>query len=987
MDEARRLAGSDAAFLDLLDPATAELRFEVASPPTVARPDAADQSVPSGEGIAGLAISRRTSQRSGDILSDDRFHYPEAAQAIARETGIRSVVAVPLLAEGTALGTISIASRRTDAFGEADEAQLAALANQAAIAIRNAELVRELGRSREESARRADTERTLRELAARITAIRDPEAILGLIVEEARRVLGSDGAHLTRMVEDRSYLRPVVVAGGLDAETRQWLMGLHFWIDGGINGLAAGQGRVVSTPDYRSDPRIPREPDDIEVAERLGLGAMAAAPLRAPGGDVIGTLAVNYRVPGRIAPERLEVLQALADHAAIAVWNSDLLQRLEESEHSYRRLVQTSPDVVWQTDADGNFTFFSDDVVRLLGFTAQELVGTHFAEVIAEGSREDATFGFQPPSEDRQPLRVKLDLVRKDRSTVPAEIAAVGIFEDDRLVGGQGTVRDVSERERLERELRESEARFRNLVENSPDLVWEIDLDGRFTYVSDSVERLLGVPASEMLGRPSNDWIDPASLSAMFRIGSVIDDPHQVVRTTLTMIHRSGERIPFDIRATGLFRGGELVGVHGASRDVSERVRLERELRESERRFRFLIENSPDVIWSLDADGRFTFITDSVERTTGWTASQFLGQPFERFTDETTLPVVRAAIDSLRVDPERRHVVRIGIPRPDGTIAPTELSFVGMTDAAGRFSGIQGSSRDVSERERLEAELRESEARYRSLVQSSPDVIFAMDGEGRYTFFSDRATELTGWTPDELIGRHFGEVVDLATFPEAPDEFERFTREPGKPSTSRISLRHKDGHLTPFEVSALGQVEDGKLVAVRGVARDISERVRLERELQGSRATLSVPRPVVARSRVGDRRGRPLHVRVGHGAGDPGHDARGDAGPVVRGPRARGDLAQRARALPLAAASPDAGASVADPGAREGRPGDHDGDHRGRDARGGSVRRRAWRGPRHQRARAPRADRARVRGPLPLSRARLAGRRVGGLARGRRSRS
>ena len=337
-----------------------------------------------------------------------------------------------------------------------------------------------------------------------------------------------------------------------------------------------------------------------------------------------------------------------------------------------------------------------------------------------------------------------------------------------------------------------------------------------------------------MLGRPSNDWIDPASLSAMFRIGSVIDDPHQVVRTTLTMVHRSGERIPFDIRATGLFRGGELVGVHGASRDVSERVRLERELRELERRFRFLIENSPDVIWSLDADGRFTFITDS-----GGADDRLDGEPVPG-------PAVRAVHrrDDAARGPrcDRQPAGGPGAaargshrdPRPDGTIAPTELSFVGMTDAAGRFSGIQGSSRDVSERERLEAELRESEARYRSLVQSSPDVIFAMDGEGRYTFFSDRATELTGWTPDELIGRHFGEVVDLATFPEAPDEFERFTREPGKPSTSRISLRHKDGHLTPFEVSALGQVEDGKLVAVRGVARDISERVRLERELQGS---------------------------------------------------------------------------------------------------------------------------------------------------------
>ena len=371
-----------------------------------------------------------------------------------------------------------------------------------------------------------------------------------------------------------------------------------------------------------------------------------------------------------------------------------------------------------------------------------------------------------------------------------------------------------------------------------------------------------------------------------------------------------------------------------------------------------------------------------MERTTGWTASQFLGQPFERFTDETTLPVVRAAIDSLRVDPERRHVVRIGIPRPDGTIAPTELSFVGMTDAAGRFSGIQGSSRDVSERERLEAELRESEARYRSLVQSSPDVIFAMDGEGRYTFFSDRATELTGWTPDELIGRHFGEVVDLATFPDAPDEFERFTREPGKPSTSRISLRHKDGHLTPFEVSALGQVEDGKLVAVRGVARDISERVRLERELQGSEQRY---RYLVQSSPdlvwVTDEEGRFTFVS------DTALEILGMAPEEMLG-RSFEDLAPEgtsrnalARFRWLQRHPTRVHRSQIPVLAKDGRvitmeitgvgmleEGRFVGAHGA--ARDISERERLER------------DRARVRGPLPLSRARLARRRVGGLASG-----
>ena len=112
------------------------------------------------------------------------------------------------------LGTLAVFASEPGRFGAEQAATLAALADLATIAIHNAELINELGRSREETARRAETERTLREIAARVTSIRDPEAILGLIVDETRRVLGSDGAHLTRMSEDRAFLRPVVISGG-----------------------------------------------------------------------------------------------------------------------------------------------------------------------------------------------------------------------------------------------------------------------------------------------------------------------------------------------------------------------------------------------------------------------------------------------------------------------------------------------------------------------------------------------------------------------------------------------------------------------------------------------------------------------------------------------------------------------------------------------------------------------------------------------------
>ena len=121
--------------------------------------------------------------------------------------------------------------------------------------------------------------------------------ILRRVVEEAKRLLGTDGAHLTRMSESGTFLVPVVVAGAGEGVDQSWLLRMEFPLGGGINGLAAEHGAPDWTRDYLADDRIPHEGNDDEVAERLGLRGMAAAPLRAPGGEVIGTLAVSAARP------------------------------------------------------------------------------------------------------------------------------------------------------------------------------------------------------------------------------------------------------------------------------------------------------------------------------------------------------------------------------------------------------------------------------------------------------------------------------------------------------------------------------------------------------------------------------------------------------------------------------------------------------------------------------------------------------------------
>ena len=467
-DEAARLLGSSGAVIELLDPATAEVRW---AHDAGVSPATREEWQRRGAGRDGVmaAIRSRSVVVTDDYAADARFADGEANADFLSRAGIRSIAFAPMVGEATVLGTLAVFASERGQFGTQGGDLLAALADLATIAIHNAELIRELGRSREETARRAETERSLREIAARVTSIRDADTILTLIVEEARRVLGSDGAHLTRMSEDRTFLRPVVVAGGMDDDDRAFLERQEFPINGGINGLAAGQGRVVWTPDYATDPRIPREEDDLAVAARMGLSAVAAAPLRAPGGEVIGTLAVSYRQPGPILADRLATLQALADHAAIALSNSELLARVEASEARYRGLVQSSPDLVWLTDAEGRFTFVSDQATPILGWAPDELLGRSFADLAPGAGRRGALARFRylqrRPTEAH---RSRLKVLSRDGRELAMEITGIGMVDTSgRFLGAHGAARDVSERERLEAGLRRQAAELASSEERS----------------------------------------------------------------------------------------------------------------------------------------------------------------------------------------------------------------------------------------------------------------------------------------------------------------------------------------------------------------------------------------------------------------------------------------------------------------------------------------------------------------------------------------
>ena len=243
---------------------------------------------------------------------------------------------MPLLGDRGPLGTLTVYTGEPNAFTPDDARLIEALAGQAAIAMTNARLIEELDRSRAEFSRRADAERALREIAARITAIRDPAELLQHVVDEAARLLGAE----------RARIDLVMPAGGRVGFTHH--PGAGDLIGGapvddagrpllyGASGKAIATGQTVVSTDYLVDQAFEHHPKLDEGARLDSIRSLIVTPLIGEEG-LLGVLQVGWPEPGAFEPEEVALVEALAHQAAIAIQNARLIEAIAKSREEIRR--------------------------------------------------------------------------------------------------------------------------------------------------------------------------------------------------------------------------------------------------------------------------------------------------------------------------------------------------------------------------------------------------------------------------------------------------------------------------------------------------------------------------------------------------------------------------------------------------------------------------------------------------------------------------
>ena len=509
-------------------------------------------------------------------------------------------------------------------------------------------------------------------------------------------------------------------------------------------------------------------------------------------------------------------------------------------------------DAICLLDVDNHIIRCNRTMNEIFGITQEELRGSHCWEIV---------HGTTEPIPDCPVSKVKSSLQLEEMETQIKgkwlNIIAYPVLDDSHvLIAIVHIIRDITDRKKAEEKLRENERQYRLLTEKMSDVVWIADMNLRTTYVSPSVKNILGFSQEERMRQPLDEQLTPHSLSlvmeALSRELTLEEqgnaDPNRTLKIELEYYHKDGTTRWMELVISGLRNDqGVLTGIHGLARDITERKKAEDELKESENKYRLLAENIQDVVFVMDMNLNYTYISPSVKILRGYEPEEALKHtPAETLTPSSVDLVLRSLSEIMEIEKSEHRDINISrtlqleMTRKDGTTFWVEMKASFIRDENQRPVGIMGLTRDITERKNVESQretaleaLRESEYKYKSLIENIHDIIFTIDLEGKITFVSKRAKEISGYENAEMINKNIFNFI--------PEEDHQRTMENLQKGIKGEKIKHiqmpvtaKSGEKLFFEFSFSRIYKDGAVVGAQGTAVDITERKKAEDELRKS---------------------------------------------------------------------------------------------------------------------------------------------------------
>jgi len=668
--------------------------------------------------------------------------------------------------------------------------------------------------------------RGLLDSAVRLASLPGLEQLAGEVLDEYRRLTRARGGSFYSREGSTLVLRGCLDPGHAPQSLR----------------FPPAAGSALENAERAREPLLIRSFDaDLTGSGWPGYrdGSALLFPLRDSGGEVIGFVSLHNRESPPFEPEDLELGRVLASLAGPAIESLRTAAALTESEQRYREIFLNSTSGIALFDVTGDLRFrviaVNPAVERMMGVSAAQMTGKLVEEVLPAEVAERLNANYRACVKKGSTLSLDhtIDMPSGRRSVhtslVPVRDASGRVR---RLIA---LPNDVTDRNRAEEGLRESERRYREIFENTWDGIFVVDVtpERRFRVAAynPAMERMVGVSNAEAAGRLNEELF--------------ASDTARAVTAHNEMCLQAGAPISFQEELSlpgGLFSwdttlvpvrdaSGRIYRIIGVARDVTENRRIERALRQSEEKFSKAFHASPDSITISQVSSGVI-----LEANQGFTEAN--GYSREEAVGHSSLP------DALGiwVDPrERAEWVRL--LEEKGEVSGFEASLQrkdGITRRAllsSRTIEIDGEkclltiSRDMTDRRRMEEALRDSEARYREIFENTSDGIFVVevtpDQRFRTLSYNPAQEKMLGISAAEAVGRFPSEYL-------APEIAERVNTdnsrciEAGKPMSFEETFDLPGGRAHFSTTLVPVRDETGRIVRLIGVTRDFTERKRAE---------------------------------------------------------------------------------------------------------------------------------------------------------------
>jgi len=405
--------------------------------------------------------------------------------------------------------------------------------------------------------------------------------------------------------------------------------------------------------------------------------------------------------------EEQRLFQEIGHRIADGLSSTLSLRNLKESETRFRELAELLPQTVFETDAEGRFTFVNRLACESFGYEQEELPVLHLADLFAFGDRQRLTQNFHKRLRGEPFWDHEYMAQRKNGTTFPILVYSAPIIQNGIPVGLRGVAVDITERQYAEQALQESKAKLESIFESSPNAICVTDLEGNIvdcnpatleTYGHTAKDELLGHSLFDLIG--AGDRIQAREVMQHTVAEGLTKD------VELTLLKKDGRKFPSEVSASLMTDpAGHPMGLVTAMADITERKQAQDALRESEQKFRSLVETSSDWIWEIDREGRYTYASPKVKDLLGYEPEEIIAKtPFDFVSAQEKQSAIEFFADLLESPRAFADFVNVNLHK-NGSEVTLETNGVPIYDADGDFLGYRGVDRDITERKRLEQAL------------------------------------------------------------------------------------------------------------------------------------------------------------------------------------------------------------------------------------------------------------------------------------------